>query len=454
MNYDVIVVGGRCAGASVGTFLARGGARVLVLEQARLPSDQVLSTHAVRPRGMDLLDELGVGARVRSAPATRVLRLRKNAAFVDSRYPQGRCEHAPRRLRLDALLVEAARNAGVEVVDGARVRGLLWDGPRVSGVRVRLGDGEKNLRAGLVIGADGRHSLVAREVKAREYLGYTGPRALYWSYWDAPAFVGASAEYGFDMYFAHVGREMRLMYPTDDGQILVGCLPRLTELPRFRRDPERALTDALAADEWIARVVRARPPNERVRVASKERYFFREAAGPGWLLIGDAGLHKEFVTGDGITEALLQAKQAATAVLSGGDLARELFWRERDALALELFYFGQDLGTDGPAEALDELIFSRIAQQPELADRLALVLDHQLSPYDSLPVSSAIGVLGSALLRRRFDVFSRFVATGKRRSAVKRELALRRRLLADALRSARSSASEKARGEVMATSAG
>jgi flavin-dependent dehydrogenase len=434
MSYDVIVVGGRCAGASVGSFLARGGVRVLVLEQARLPSDQVLSTHAVRPKGMDLLDELGVGAQVRSAPATRVLRLRKNAAFVDSRYPEGRSEHAPRRLRLDALLVEAARSAGVDVVDDARVRGLLWDGSRVAGVRVRLATGEKTLRAGLVIGADGRHSLVAREVKAREYLGYTGPRALYWSYWDAPSFVGAGAEYGFDMYFAHVGREMRLMYPTDDGQILVGCLPRLSELPRFRENPEQALTEAVAADEWIGPVVRARSPNERVRAASKERYFFREAAGPGWLLVGDAGLHKEFITGDGITEALLQAKQAATAVLNGGDLAQTRFWRERDALALELFCFGQDQGTDGPADALDELIFSRIGAQPELADRLALVLDHELSPYDSLPFGSVLGALGSALLRRRFDIFSRFLATGKRRSAVKRELAVRQRLLAETLR--------------------
>jgi flavin-dependent dehydrogenase len=433
MNYDVIVVGGRCAGASIGNFLARGGARVLVLEQARLPSDQVLSTHAIRPRGMEVLDELGVGDEVRSAPALRVLRLRKNGAFIDSRYPAGRSEHAPRRLRLDALLVAAARGAGVEVVDEARVRGLLWDGPRVAGVRVRLPTGEAELRAGLVVGADGRHSLVARAVKAREYLGYTGPRAMYWSYWDASPLLGASAEYGFDMYFAHVGHEMRIMYPTDDGQILAGYLPRLAELSPFRQNPEGALIDALGADEWIAPIVRARAPNERVRAVSKERYFFREAAGPGWLLVGDAGLHKEFVTGDGITEALLQAKSAASAVLTGGDAERERFWRERDVAALEFYCFGQDQGTEHPAEDLDELIFARMSREPELANLLARVLDRELSPYDSLPLTTALGALGTAFLRRRFDVFAQFLARGKRRGAVKRELALRRRLLSSSL---------------------
>lgn len=437
MDYDVIVVGGRCAGASVATFLARAGARVLVLEQARLPSDQVLSTHAVRPRGMDVLDALGVGEAVRTAPATRVLRLRKNAAFVDTRYPAGRSEHAPRRLRLDALLASAARDAGAELQDGARVRGLTWDGARVTGVRVRLGGRELCLRAGLVLGADGRHSLVAREVRAQEYLAYSAVRGMYWSYWETPRFFQTESEYAFDMYFAHVGREMRILYPTDDGRLLVGYLPRNEQLAEFRANPELALTRALAADEWIAPIVQERPPSERIRAASKERYFFREASGPGWMLLGDAGLHKEFVTGDGITEALLQAQTAAVAIQSGNEHARERWWRARDVAALELYCFGQDQGTDGSAEELDELIFGGISGQPQLANRLALALDHQVSPYDSLPLTSVLSVLGKAALRGRFRVFAEFFARGKRRSQVKKELAKRKRLLTECIVRAR-----------------
>lgn len=433
MDFDVIVVGGRCAGSSVAAFLARGGARVLVLEQARLPSDQVLSTHAVRPRGMDVLDELGVGGAVRSAPATRVLRIRKNGAFVDTRYPEGRTEHAPRRLRLDALLASTARSAGATLEDNARVRGLVWDGPRVAGVRVKLRGSEQTLRAGLVIGADGRHSLVAREVGAREYLGYSAPRGMYWSYWETPRFFHSDSRYAFDMYFAHVGREMRIAYPTDDEQLLVGYLPRNEQLSEFRAEPLRALTRALAADDWLSPIVNERGPTERIRAASKERYFFREAAGPGWLLLGDAGLHKEFVTGDGITEALLQAQSAAATVLgdaADGDAALQRWWRERDVRTLELYCFGQDQGAEGAAEELDERLFASIKARPELADRLALGLDHHVSPYDSLPISAALGVLGMAALRGRFPVFSQFLARGRRRQWVKAELARRKRLLA------------------------
>lgn len=430
MDYDVIVVGGRCAGASVATFLARAGARVLVLERAKLPSDQVLSTHAVRPRGMDVLDLLGVGDAVRSAPATRVLRIRKNDVWIDSRYPDGRTEHAPRRLRLDALLAGAARGAGAELEDGALVRGLTFDGTRVTGVRVRRAAGEITLRAGLVIGADGRHSLVAKQVRAQEYLAYEGPRGMYWSYWERPAWLGSDSESGFDMYFAHVGHDMRIMYGTDDGLALIGYLPRLSELARFRECPEASLRAALANDEWIGSVVRAGRARERIRATSKERYFFREAAGPGWMLLGDAGLHKEFVTGDGITEALLQAERASAAIAQNEESARRRFWRERDVAALELFCFGRDLGTDGPAEKLDELVFARVARAPDLANRLALALDHGISPYESFPFSQLARTLGAAVCRGRFDVLPQFAARARRSAEVKRELSLRSRLLA------------------------
>ncbi|MBW3565698.1 MAG: FAD-dependent monooxygenase [Acidobacteria bacterium] len=66
MHYDVVIVGARCAGAALATFLARSGVRVLVVDRNPLPSDQVLSTHTIHPPGVDILDDLGVGQPVRS----------------------------------------------------------------------------------------------------------------------------------------------------------------------------------------------------------------------------------------------------------------------------------------------------------------------------------------------------------------------------------------------------
>jgi len=95
-RYDVVIVGARCAGATLATFLARTGASVLVLDKDRLPSDQILSTHTIHPPGLDVLDDVGVGVAVRAvAPPTRIMRLRKNETFVDRSFPMGEQSTVP-----------------------------------------------------------------------------------------------------------------------------------------------------------------------------------------------------------------------------------------------------------------------------------------------------------------------------------------------------------------------
>src|SRR5205814_8136964 len=110
-DYDVIVVGARCAGATLATFLARAGADVLLLDKDAMPSEQVLSTHHIHAAGMEVLDELGVGRDVRSAVrASSVVRLDLNGFQVDAEPPAP--AYCPRRARLDGLLQRTARAAG------------------------------------------------------------------------------------------------------------------------------------------------------------------------------------------------------------------------------------------------------------------------------------------------------------------------------------------------------
>jgi 2-polyprenyl-6-methoxyphenol hydroxylase-like FAD-dependent oxidoreductase len=118
------------------------------------PKTGILSTHTIHPPGLDVLDDVGVGDAVRAvAPPTRVVRLRKNEAFVDIEFPDERAEYCPRRARLDGLLQDAAASAGVEVLDRTRVTSLLRDGDRVAGVRVAGPTGpERVFRASLVVG--------------------------------------------------------------------------------------------------------------------------------------------------------------------------------------------------------------------------------------------------------------------------------------------------------------
>ncbi len=242
-RHDVVIVGARCAGATLATFLARGGASVLLLDKDRLPSDQILSTHTIHPPGLDVLDEVGIGDAVRAvAPATHIVRLRKNDAFVDIEFPDGRAEYCPRRRRLDGLLQDAAASAGVEVRDRTRVTSVVQDGDRVVGVRAVGSAGhEQVFHANLVVGADGRHSAVAHQVEAEEYLAYDAPRAMFWGYWNAPAFWRTDPAYPFGMYIANTDGHIRVIFQTDHDQLLIGSLPPLEQAMAWRTDAEAAL---------------------------------------------------------------------------------------------------------------------------------------------------------------------------------------------------------------------
>ena len=433
-RHDVVIVGARCAGATLATFLARAGASVLLLDKDPLRSDQILSTHTIHPPGIDVLDEVGVGDAVRAvAPPTYLVRLRKNSAFVDIEFADRRAEYCPRRARLDGLLQDAAVSAGVEVLDRTRVTSLVRDGDRVVGVRATRSAGQEHVfRASLVVGADGRHSTVARQVEAEEYLAYDAPRAMFWGYWNAPAFWRTDPSYPFGMYVANTGGHIRVIFQTDHDQLLIGSLPPVEQAMAWRRDPDAALITDLASDSTTGPLIAGSAPDGSIRGTLKERYFFRRAAGSGWTLVGDAGHHKEFVIGDGITEALLQARSLATAIAQGTDAALYRWWRARDVAALPYFFLGQDEGALGPPMDLQQIVFSHVARMPTLRARMAATMEHQLPPDATFSVRQVLWWTLGAAFRGSLRVVPQFIAIARRGSAHNRELRLRQRLLAEA----------------------
>lgn len=429
-QYDVIVVGARCTGASLATLLARTGASVLLLDKDRLPSDQVISTHTVHPPGLEVLDELGVGNQVRQvATPMRVLRIGKNDACVDLSYADGRAEYCPRRERLDGLLQRAAVEAGAELMDHTVVTSLLEEAGRVAGVRVRREGAEHAFRARLVVGADGRRSTVASLVGAEEYLGYDAPRGMYWSYWEPPQGWPANPGYPFDFYQGNRHGSVRVLFQTDHGHLLLGSAPSVQECARWRANPRAALKADLASDPLIGPLIEDRDPLEPVRGTLHERYFFRQAAGPGWVLAGDAGHHKDFLIGDGITEALLQVRRLAAAIGHGTDGALRRWWRQRDVEALPLAFFASDEGRAGPPPQLLCVAFERIARDPVLKRRMALVMEHKLSPYEAIPALTALRWTLGAAARGQVGVLRDFLEMGRRASTVARELHARQKLL-------------------------
>ncbi len=398
-----------------------------------LHTDQVLSTHTIHPAAMDVLDEIGVGDAVRAvAPPSRTLRLGKNDAFIDLCFKDGRAEYCPRRQRLDGLVQDAASAAGAEVRDRTRVTALLRAGDRVVGLRTsdRAGKNDE-IRANLVIGADGRHSTVAKLVDAEEYLGYDGPRALYWGYWNAPP---AWRDYPFDFFVGNRSGRIRAVFQTDHDQLLIGSAPPVSEVALWRGDATATLTRDLLSDPITAPLVENNPPVGDIRGTIKERYFFRQSAGPGWVLVGDAGHHKEFVIGDGITEALIQVRTLVPAIREGTDHALVRWWRARDVEAMPYYYFGKDEGALGGPLKIQEVVFRHANRSPALRLRLGEVAEHTVSPYEAFQTASVLRWTLGAALRGSPGVLRDFLTMGKRAALVAREMKTRRALLARAAR--------------------
>ncbi len=399
-SFDVIVVGARCAGAPLATMLARVGLRVCVVDRDRFPSDTP-STHGIQPAGVQVLERIGVLDSL-LAVAPPMLRLR--IVFGDVELPTadvvaitGAPAISVRRIRLDQILVDAARDAGAEVRTETAVTGLVTEGGRVAGVTTRAGE----LRAPLVVGADGTRSTVAKMVGAREYAPTRNGRVFMWAYYRADPTRG-------EMWVGKLGDHTYLGMPTDGGLTLIGACPSIDRRDEVRADREAVYEAAVRGwPELHAGLGDARPEGP-VRTMANMHGYFRASAGPGWALVGDAGHFKDPTPGQGIADALRQAEKLSEAIvraLGGGhggqdEILRD-WWRWRDEDAWEMYWFAHDAGAAGPTPPLRREIERRIAADPELATATVRVFNHDLRPSQAFTPAFALTTTVRALRRGR-----------------------------------------------------
>ncbi|MFE7131821.1 FAD-dependent oxidoreductase [Streptomyces sp. NPDC057638] len=364
--YDVVIVGARCAGAPLGMLLARRGYSVEIVDRNAAGAD-TLSTHWIRWPGVQRLRAWGLVTELEKTGCPPIVQacLDFEGRVLSGGPRAGGIEaatYAPRRTVLDALLVAEARASGARLRERFAVTGLIVTGGRVAGVRGVGPDGPADLHARVVVGADGRNSTVARLVEspAVEDRGILA-RSLY-GYWSG---IG---EPGIRVVFR--GRRGISLWPTHDGLTVVSLVfppdqapgrgpAALTEFYTscLREVPEvgRALADADLVSPARAAAVR----NAR-----------RRAHGPGWVLAGDAGHHKDPVSAQGISDAFADADGLADALdtgLSGAAgldqaLARHTATRDAHRLGTfaytceqaELRPFGADFLADLTRTAADE----------------------------------------------------------------------------------------------------
>ena len=336
--YDVIVVGARCAGSALSMLLARQGANVLLLDRGAFPSD-IMSTHYIQPQGVGLLVQWGLVDRVAASgcpPLYRLIRGTPAGTEVDEfRTPDGKqlMALAPRRTVLDQILVDAAVEAGAELREHVSVRDLVRDQDGVvTGVLGHDANGAPVTEtARVVVGADGLHSQVARLVEPESYNEAETLICAYYSYFSDVAGDGA------EIYFKP--GSAALIFPTNDNLACVAAVCPAAAFPDYRKDIDGYFHQTLRdADESVYERVSAGHREERWTGTVDLPQYFRKPYGPGWALVGDAGLHIDPTLGLGITKAFTEAAMLAPALdayLAGAapfDAAMDGFQQQRDAV--------------------------------------------------------------------------------------------------------------------------
>jgi flavin-dependent dehydrogenase len=310
--YDAIIVGARVAGAPTAMLLAQKGHKVLLLDRDTFPSD-IMSTHYIHLPGQARLQNWGLLDKVIATGAPWITKRTMHFDGMDFSPPDlplppgySTDTLCPRRTVLDKILVDAAVAAGAELREGASVRELIWDGDTVVGVRGHVNGEPFEERALVVIGADGLHSVVAREVKPEEYDAIPSLSYAYYTYWTNVE------DTGMHIYFFAEGCGV-LIFPTNDGKHCIGVGGLIEGFKEFRKDVEGNYLKALDRVPHIAEQVKG-GERERFMGTADQPNYFRKPYGPGWALTGDAGYHRDFLTGLGINDAFLQAELLADAL--------------------------------------------------------------------------------------------------------------------------------------------
>ncbi|MGW9266845.1 NAD(P)/FAD-dependent oxidoreductase [Gordonia terrae] len=421
-HFDAVIVGARCAGAATAIALATRGSRVLLIDSARFPSD-TLSTHLLWPSTMAEIHALGALPAVEDAGAPRLPiaeAVLDEIGWRTTYSPVSGIDYAMclRRAHLDAALQRTAVAAGADFRQPCRATSLIWkDGRAVGVVYTDDDDREHRAVAPIVIGADGRKSMVAREARAEiPLISSPSGRSCYFAYWTDPR-----TELRHIASQWRVGALLGTAFPCDGGQTLCLLQPPIGMDSEFRgRKATDAYLAGVAALPGLARRLEEAEMTSRVRSCTGIESYFRRSSGPGWALPGDAGHFKDPVTAQGIRDAYRYGRllgEDLAPVLRNRDpdpdavdMATAAWARRREQECVEIYQWTNFLAAGTPPSPLEYEVNRRARDRPGYAATLGDIYNRTTPPAAMLPMSALPGLVYNAARRAS----SRAVATDLR----------------------------------------
>lgn len=395
-GWDVIIIGARIAGATLASYLGSAGLRVLLVDRASFPSDipQQASWDITVNRHWN---ELNILVQIERAGVPR-----QTAHYFstdDIAVPYHYADFGAlafrmtaRRATLDHILSQhAASFPSVELRTGFPVHGLLWEGDRIVGIYGGRGTQRISETGWLVVGADGRHSWMARQVDASVYEEVISPWAAYIAHYQ-----GTNVKPGMG-YYARTADTFFVAGAADADFTIASVSIRNTEVEMFRRHLPHSFTERLLSHPRFQEAIGAGILEGAIGGAHHLSMYKRVPYGPGWALVGDAGYHLDPMAARGVTAAVVSARLLADAILeamtgqSSLESALREYQQKRDKQLAREWSITHSVVTKGPPDEADRARARLLRDHPNLC-RLQMLAQFGLIPMTEFNQAVAVAL--------------------------------------------------------------
>ncbi len=336
-SYDCVVLGGGPAGCTAAGLVAKEGFSTLLVERERMPRHHV--GESLMPETYWTFEKLGVLDKLTTSRCAKKVGVQfVNSTGQESKpfFFRNHYDHASsetwhvERPEFDQMLFDNATELGAECHDQTRVLEVLFDGDdaataRATGVRLRTADGERTITSRVVIDATGQSSLIANRFALKEMNGHLRKAAIWRHYRGAKRDESGG---GVKTLIMHTQDEKCWFWyiPQSNDIVSVGVVGDNDYLLKGRGAPEDALNQEIANCPVLGGYLEGSEALDDLAVAKEFSYTTKQAAGAGWVLVGDAWGFIDPVYSSGVYFAMKSADMASECVvdaLQSGDLSAE-----------------------------------------------------------------------------------------------------------------------------------